>query len=99
MKKLYVIVRKDLSVPQQAVQGGHAIAEFLLEHDNHGWDNGTLVYLGVPDEQGLKKQIERLSLTGINHSVFIEPDIGDQMTAIAAVSDGKPFRKLRLLGN
>lgn len=50
MKKLYVLVRKDLSKSQQAVQAGHAVAEFLLNNDDHGWDNGTLVYLGVPDE-------------------------------------------------
>lgn len=29
--KLYAIVRKDLSPAQQAVQAGHAIAQYLLE--------------------------------------------------------------------
>ena len=97
MKKLYVIVRKDLSPEQIAVQAGHGVAQFLLEHNDHGWDNGTLVYLGVPDEQGLKKQIERLTLNGINFSTFIEPDIGDEITSIAAVSEGKQFKRLSLL--
>jgi hypothetical protein len=31
MDNLYVVVRKDLSVQQQAVQAGHAVAEYLLK--------------------------------------------------------------------
>jgi hypothetical protein len=30
MSKLYVIVRRNLSPSQQAVQAGHVVAEFLL---------------------------------------------------------------------
>lgn len=32
--KMYILIRRDLSAPQQAVQGGHALAEYLLKfHD------------------------------------------------------------------
>lgn len=32
MKKMYVLIRKDLDVNYQAVQAGHALAQFMLEH-------------------------------------------------------------------
>lgn len=53
-KKLYVLVRKDFSKSQQAVQAGHAVAEYLLRGPSTFWGNGTLVYLGVRDENELK---------------------------------------------
>jgi hypothetical protein len=44
-KRLYVIVRKDLSESYRSVQAGHAVAEWVL-HDRT-WQNETLIYLGV----------------------------------------------------
>lgn len=53
--KLYVLVRKDMSLSQIAVQAGHAVGEwcksFPLSVDD--W-NDTLVYLGVKDEEELQ---------------------------------------------
>lgn len=93
--KLYVLVRADLSKSQQAVQAGHALAQFLLEHRDTAWDNGTLVYLKVPDEQVLQQWAEKLKQFGI--STFREPDIGDQLTAIAALGVGEHVRGLSLM--
>lgn len=97
MKRMYAVVRDDLVRPQKAVQAGHAISEFLLKNSDHGWKNGTLIYLAVPNLKSLSLFCEKLEKEGVKFSKFIEPDIGDQLTAIAAVSDGLPFRELRLL--
>jgi len=53
--KLFVIVRKDLSHSQRAVQAGHAIAQFMVDNPGNAWRNQTLVLLGVKDERALTK--------------------------------------------
>lgn len=31
-KKMYVLIRKDLDPAYQAVQAGHALAQYMLDH-------------------------------------------------------------------
>lgn len=93
--RLYVLVRKDLPTSYIAVQAGHAVAEWLL-HDQR-WKNETLVYLGVDNERDLIHWTEKLDFKDIKYIKFREPDIGNQLTAIAALGDGKIFRKVKLL--
>lgn len=95
--KLYVLTRRDLSPSQQAVQAGHAVAEFLLRGPKTVWDNGTLVYLGVQNEYDLKRWCHKLNLKEISYSLFREPDRNNEITSLAAVSDEKVFRSLKLL--
>ena len=97
MKKLYVIVRRDLSHSQRAVQGGHALAQYLLDNPQVDWDNGTLIFLGVKNEIQLHNWYYKLLDQDIKCSQFYEPDIGNEMTAIATVSNGEPFKSLNLL--
>lgn len=97
MKKLYVVVRNDLSRSQQAVQAGHALAEYVLANRNIDWDNGTLVYLSIRDEHELKDLTERLEYDRIHHNSFREPDMDNQMTAIASLGNNEHFEKMRLI--
>ena len=99
MKKLYVLCRKDLKPAYRAVQAGHAVAEYLLRHGQGGeWQNGHLIYLEARDEEDLEFWGMKLSRKGLEWTGFREPDLGNQLTAIACLSDGKPFKKLKLLG-
>ena len=97
MKKLYIIVRKDLSPSQRAVQAGHAVAEFLLRGPNFRWNNGTLIYLGVKGLKQLENIKRNLEYTGVNYVEFREPDLNNETTAIASEQDCRIFERLNLL--
>jgi hypothetical protein len=93
--RLYVLVRKDLPESYRAIQAGHAVAEWLL-HDR-SWNNETLIYLTTKDESTLNRWVDKLDFRGIKWVGFREPDLGNQLTAIAALSDGRIFKNLELL--
>jgi hypothetical protein len=78
------------------VQAGHAIAEFLL-HRQTKWDNGTLIILGVDDKQELEKLTYRLDMKSIDWVGFNEPDINNELTAIATICNDGIFNRLKLL--
>ena len=103
--KMYVLVRKDLGPSYAAVQAGHALAEFMIysrriyEHDD--WRNGTLIYLGVKDQNELLDWLIKADEIA-DTEYFVEPDIGNQTTAFAALDydDGRLenlFKDLDLL--
>ena len=80
-----------------AVQAGHALASYLLGQPFLSWDNGTLIYLGVKNERELLKWGEKLDAMDKKWAGFREPDIGNELTAIAAEDDGETFKRMRLL--
>ena len=94
--KLYVITRTDLSKSQQAVQAGHALAEYLLKN-NTLWGNGTLVYLKVKNEKELKSLTKLLKYDRVPFTSFKEPDFNDQLTAIASLGSNDYFEMMSLL--
>lgn len=81
----------------QGVQSMHAAIQFCFEHPemSTGWFNKSnyLGWLTVPDEKELIRLVEEALLRGIPVSVFREPDVGDQVTAIA-LAPGPQTKKL-----
>ncbi len=98
--KLYVLVSNKLNPIYGAVQGGHAIAQFLLEHPDSEWQNHTVVYLSC-DIEHMKRKIQNMFTGEFNCkeiSFFYEPDLGNELTAIAVYKIPQKYvRRLKLL--
>lgn len=99
---VYVLVRADIPFAQQAVQVGHAALEagFRFEQPNK---IANLILLSVPDEARLEAAARRLSLRGIAHHLFFEPDFGMGYSALAtqpllSKKDRQVLRKYPLFG-
>jgi len=90
-------VRKDLSIPQMAVQAGHALAAYLLHSHFSRWQNETLIYLGVKNLSQLERLKYKLELEAIDYVEFREPDLNNEVTAIAADQHCKLFERLNLI--
>lgn len=86
-QKLFLVVRSDLSIAQQAVQIAHALSTFYHEHrlleDKWYKDSQHLVLVSVPNRIELLKLVEKARRKGAAFSVFCEPDIGNEITAVA----------------
>lgn len=97
--KMYVLVLKSLSKSQQAVQAGHALAEYLIRsgrpYSTDLWNNGDLVYLKATENELIE--------FGFNLShkavLFREIDLHNQITAVAMLGgDNDPrFIDFRLV--
>jgi len=98
MGKLFVLIRNDLKPSYQAVQAGHAVAQWMLDNKDQKWNNQTLVYLQVPDMDHLEVWASKLNSKAISFSQFNEPDINNQVTALACYTDKGIFDKLKLMG-
>lgn len=85
-QKLFVITRSNLSAGYQVVQSTHAAIQFIYEHPSRAgpWFNTSnyLALLSVENERELIKLIEKCEKKKIAYSIFREPDIGNQITAI-----------------
>ena len=99
MHKMFVLVRRDLPSTYRGVQAGHALAEFLLHYPHQGqeWNNHTLIYLGVENQAALEEWSKKLDEKNIEYAAFREPDIGNELTAIATYGNDELYKELRLL--
>jgi hypothetical protein len=53
----------------------------------------------VDNEEELIKWTEKLSWKGMSWTGFREPDINNQLTAIACLTNDGTFKKLKLIGD
>ena len=106
MKRLYVLTRNDLGLAYQAVQGAHAVAQFVLDYPNSEWNNGYLIFMAEKDEDELKEWRGHLQFDNdevyddrkkVFFSLYYEPDLDNQLTAIAVYTNGRMFRKLPIM--
>ena len=76
------------------VQGGHAVAQYMLENPGSTWKNEYLIYLWAD----IEKWMEKLDYLGIKYSAFHEPDMNGTVTAIAVQDDtGLMFQSLKVV--
>lgn len=99
---VYVVVRTDLSVPQQAVQAAHAVLEMHRFYNGCLREHPSIIILGVRNEEKLKEVIMKLVRHGkIQFTTFQEPDIGNQYTALATEpiygADRQFFKNFKLI--
>lgn len=82
---VYVIVRKDLSKPQQIVQSCHAILNATKEFGHLCFDHPSVIVCSAKNENELLKFQNYLKKNSIKLCIFNEPDIGDKPTALATM--------------
>lgn len=93
MRRLYVLTDKSLEPVYACVQGGHVVAQWLLEHPGQEWNNSYLIYLSAD----ISEWKQKLLYGGFDFSEFYEPDLDGKCTALAIENDGKIFRKLKTI--
>jgi hypothetical protein len=81
--KMYILCNRRLAPIYAAVQGGHALSQWILEHPGKFDLNTTLVYISCRTDLKLQEMIEH----GYDYSAFKEPDLGNTVTAIACLGD------------
>ena len=99
-----IICRDDMAPGYKVVQTAHALADFAVKHENEfkQWQMGSNYLCCLEtSENRLGILIERMEDLKIKHEVFREPDIGNQITAVAVEAISREqhktlFKKFKL---
>lgn len=87
MEKLYIIVRNDISPGLQIAQACHAQREFASDYPDldREWHetHRNIVVLQIPDLKELAALANECERLKIPTSRFLEPDLNNELTAIA----------------
>lgn len=93
----YLFIRKDLTGPQQIVQGAHA----ALEAGHRFGEHSHLICFGIDSQDDLLQTAAYLDRHGIEFQMFYEPDYDTGYTAICTQplrgDQRKPMRRFSLL--
>lgn len=83
--RLYLVGRADLGPGLRAAQAGHAAFAFALEHHaiTSAWHPNFLILVEVPDLRALLRLSVTARMLRIPQSTWHEPDLNDQLTAVA----------------
>lgn len=97
LPRLYIATRSDLSAGQQLAQSVHCAFHFFADWPSiaQAWvrDSNFLVVVAVPDEHALAELAARATEEGIATTLVREPDLDDQLTAMA-LAPGCEARRL-----
>lgn len=94
-------MREDLASIARLVQSCHAVMESTRYYPPPEGCIPNLVVLSIPNEQKLLSVKDKLEKLGIRSEIFMEPDIGNQYTALATEpvsgETRRVFRNYKLL--
>lgn len=92
-----MVVRGDLEAGYQLPQACHALQQFAMEHtdvNKHWYERSNyLAVLSARNEEELLGLIDKASRRGLRFSIFFEPDLKYEITAIA-LEPGKESKRL-----
>jgi len=82
-----VVTRKDLPLTTASIQGCHAAIDFQHQHPELAkhWQQTSnyLVFLSTDNEETLNELINKAKLRDILYTKFNEPDLNNELTAVA----------------